>query len=164
MRRQVAGFVVAIAAAVLLTGLPAEAEPPAAGTISPAATSATWQGGPFTVPNPSGVCPLAVTPGCDTYQLTVAPPTTGDYTVAISTTPSSPDDDYDLYVYDANGTEVGSSTSASGSEKVVLDSPHGGTYSVQVVAYMISPGDTYTGNATLTVGAPPAANDPASTQ
>src|SRR4051812_6571370 len=158
--RQVLLFGLAVLAAAIFAVMPAGAAAPAAGTISPAMTTASWQGGPFTVSNPSGVCAIDVQPGCDTYSLNVVPPATGSYSVTITTTPSAPDDDYDLYVYDANGNEVGSSASASGAEKVVLDSPRGGIYKVQVIAYLVNPGDGYTGNATLTLAPPPASNDP----
>jgi hypothetical protein len=158
--RQALLFTLAVLAAVAFAAMPAGAAAPAAGTISSAATTTSWQGGPFTVPNPTGVCAVDVQPGCDTYSLNIVAPATGSYSVTITTTPSAPDDDYDLYVYDANGNEVGSSASASGSEKVVLDSPKGGIYKVQVIAYLVNPGDGYTGNATLTLAPPPASNDP----
>lgn len=137
---------------------------PTGGTVSPAATTTSWTGGPFVAPNPTGVCVGAVTPGCDSYSLTVTPPATGNYTVNVAVTPSSQDDDYDLYVYRADGTTAGSSASASGSESVTLENPAAGTYTVSVVAFMVNPGDTYQGTAKLTVAPPPVAPDPASVQ
>jgi len=150
--------------AVAVLAAASDGATPAGGTVSPAATTTSWQGGPFVVPNPTGVCADAVTPGCDNYSLTISPPPSGAYTVDISTNPSSADDDYDLYVYSPNGTKVGSSASASGHEQVTLNSPAAGTYTVQVVAFMVSPGDTYTGTASMTVAPPPVTPDPSSVQ
>ena len=51
----------------LTTLIPAavsQAATPAAGTVSPAATTTSWTGGPFITSNPSGLC-LAVDPSCD---------------------------------------------------------------------------------------------------
>jgi hypothetical protein len=161
MRKLVLLACVALAAVVLPT---AEGATPAAGTVSTTATSTAWTGGPFLVPNPSGVCVGTVTPGCDTFSLTIAPPASGNYSVNVAVSPSSPDDDYDLYVYRPDGAEAGNSGTASGNESVTLDNPAGGTYSVVVVAFMINPGDTYQGTAKLTVAPPPVANDPTSVQ
>jgi hypothetical protein len=161
MRKLVLLAFVALAAVVLPT---AEGATPAAGTVSTTATSTSWTGGPFLVPNPSGVCVGTVTPGCDTFSLTIAPPASGTYSVNVAVSPSTPDDDYDLYVYRPDGAEAGNSATASGSESVTLDNPAAGTYSVVVVAFMINPGDTYQGTAKLTVAPPPVANDPTSVQ
>jgi pre-peptidase len=150
--------------AVAVLAAASDGATPAGGPVSPAATTTSWQGGPFLVPNPTGVCADAVTPGCDNYSLTITAPPTGAYTVDISTNPSSADDDYDLYVYAPDGRKVGSSASASGREQVTLDSPAAGTYTVQVVAFMVNPGDTYTGTATMTVAPPPVTPDPSSVQ
>ena len=90
----------------LMALLPAavHAAVPAAGTVSPATPTSSWTGGPFLTSNPSGLC-LAVDPSCDTYALTITPPATGNYTVEITTTPSSEGDDYDLYVKGPSGAD-----------------------------------------------------------
>jgi hypothetical protein len=132
----------------------ANAAAPAAGTVSPVAPSATWSGGPFVTSNPSGLC-FVVDPACDTYTLTIVPPASGNYTVEISTTPSAEGDDYDLYVNNAAGTRVGSSTTDGGHERVVLSNPPGGTYTVNTLAWLVQPGGTYQGKATLAVGSTP---------
>ena len=134
---------------------------PAGGTVSPAATTATWKGGPFFTSNPSGVCVGPADPSCDTYSLTIVPPATGSFTVEITTTPSSSGDDYDLYVYSPTGATVGSSTSSGGAERVVLENPMAGTYRVTVLAWLVAPGGTYDGRATLGV-LPPTQSDPKS--
>jgi len=147
-----------IAGLIALLPAAAPAATPAAGTISPLAPSSTWSGGPFVTSNPSGLC-LAVDPSCDTYALTIAPPATGSYTVEIAIEPSAEGDDYDLYVDGPAGQRVGSSTSSGGREKVVLDNPPAGTYSVRTLAWLVAPGGTYAGTATLKVGTAPPPED-----
>nr|MBA3384473.1 hypothetical protein [Actinomycetota bacterium] len=155
VRPLLVGLVLGVAA--LVPGASVAATP-AAGTVSPVAASVSWSGGPFLTSNPSGLC-FAVDPSCDIYALTIVPPATGNYTVEITTTPSSEGDDYDLYVNGPTGARVGSSTTPSGHERVVLTNPAAGTYSVRTLAWLVSPGGTYTGKATLAVGsAPPPAN------
>ena len=136
----------------------APAATPAAGTISPLAPSSSWAGGPFLTSNPSGLC-FAIDPSCDTYALTIVPPATGSYTVEIAITPSAEGDDYDLYVNGPGGERVGSSTSSGGHEKVVLNNPPGGTYSVSTLAWLVAPGGTYSGTATLKVATAPPPED-----
>ncbi|CAN5197300.1 hypothetical protein BH24PSE2_BH24PSE2_08580 [soil metagenome] len=126
---------------------------PDSGTVSQASPSVAWQGATFTESNPA-TCPAEVdAPGCDRYMLTIVPPA-GGFEVEITTEPSSPSDDYDLYVYDSSGAAVGSSASAGGSERVLLDNPAGGTYTVVVQAFLVEPGGTYDGAATLTLQDP----------
>ena len=109
----------------LLPAAVSHAAVPSAGTVSQATASSSWTGGPFLTSNPSGLC-FAVDPSCDTYSLTIVPPATGNYTVEITTTPSSEGDDYDLFVNGPTGERVGSSTSPGGHEKVVLTNPPAG--------------------------------------
>ncbi|HUF83441.1 MAG TPA: PPC domain-containing protein, partial [Acidimicrobiia bacterium] len=136
----------------------AQAATPAGGTVSTEAPTATWSGGPFLTSNPTGVC-APLDPACDRFALTIAPPESGDYTVEIAiTTPHPNDDDFDLYVHGPDGTRVGSSTTATGDERVTLENPAAGTYSVQVLAWLVSPGATYEGKATL--GVEPVVEDP----
>jgi len=138
----------------LLPAAASHAATPIAGTVSQTTASPTWTGGPFLTSNPSGLC-FAVDLSCDTYALTIVPPATGNYTVEITTTPSSEGDDYDLYVDGPTGVRVGSSGSPGGHEKVILTNPPAGTYSVRTLAWLVTPGGTYAGKATLAVGAAP---------
>src|SRR5688572_25511724 len=154
-RLLLAGLVLGLTA---LLPVVANAATPAAGSVSPVATSSSWTGGPFLTSNPSGLC-IAVDPSCDNYSLTIVPPATGSYTLEITTTPSSEGDDYDLYVRGPAGQTVGSSTSSGGHEKVVLNNPPGGTYSVRTLAWLVAPGGTYTGTATLAVATAPPPED-----
>jgi hypothetical protein len=134
---------------------------PASGTVSAAAPSVSWTGGPFVTSNPSGVCLTSVDPACDNFQLTIAPPTTGDYTVDIVV--SAPEgNDIDLAVYGPAGTRVGSSATESGTEKVTLTKPAAGTYRVQTLAWLVEPGTTYDGSAKLNVLASPSTPEPGS--
>ena len=148
----------------LIALLPAtvHAAVPGAGTVSQATPTSSWTGGPFLSSNPSGLCLTAVDPSCDTYALTITPPATGNYTVEITTTPSSEGDDYDLYVSGPSGATVGSSTTSGGHEKVVLTNPSAGTYSVNTLAWLVTPGGTYQGKATLAVASTPPPGDPTS--
>src|SRR5215210_4476764 len=137
----------------------ANAAAPAAGTVSPVAPTSSWTGGPFVTSNPSGVCFVA-DPACDAYALTIVPPASGNYMVEITTTPSAEGDDYDLYVNNSAGQRVGSSTTDGGHEKVTLSNPPGGTYTVNTLAWLVQPGGTYQGKATLAVSSAPPTSDP----
>ena len=100
---------------------------PPAGTVA-AGTPVTWTGGPFVTSSP-GLTAECVdgSPSCDTYRLTVVA-SPGNYSLEVKVTPFFPTDDYDLFIYDANGVQVGSSTNAPGSiEKATLESPPAGT-------------------------------------
>jgi hypothetical protein len=149
-------LVTAIVAAAVAGLLPSSATSaaPASGTVSPVQTTAAWQGGPATASNPSGAClggGLDVI--CDRYLLTITPPATGDYSVNITVTIPNADDDWDLFVYGPDGNQVGSSTNGAGSvESVPLNNPVAGTYEVFANPWLVNPGGTYSGKATMTVG------------
>ncbi len=134
-------------AALALAPAAAPAASPSGGTVSPASPSTSWSGGPFVVSNPAACLPVDA--GCDRFALTVVPPATGSYVVAISTEPAADGDDYDLFVFDAAGNEVGSSASSGGRERVSLIDPAAGTYTVEVQAFLVAPGSTYQGAAAL---------------
>jgi len=155
LRLPLLGLIVGL---VALLPASSHAATPATGTVSPVAPSTSWTGGPFLTSNPSGLC-FSIDPACDTYALTIVPPATGSYTVEIAITPSAEGDDYDLYVNGPGGERVGSSTSPTGHEKVVLSNPAGGTYTVSTLAWLVTPGGTTTGNATLKVATAPPPED-----
>ncbi len=153
------GFL-ALVVGVLVGAGSALAAVPAAGTVSPVTPTATWTGS-FITSNPSGVCLGPVDPACDTYSLTIAPPASGSSTVEITAKATAAGDDIDLFVYGPTGGTVGSSTTATGDERVVLENPAAGTYRVSVLAWLVTPGGTYNGKATLVatpVGPPPDPN------
>jgi hypothetical protein len=152
---------IALALAALLAGPVAlipgvsGAAVPAAGAVSTATPSAAWTGGPFLTSNPSGVCLTDLDPACDTFTLTIEPPVGGvDYSVEIAIT-AAEGNDFDLYVYGPSGARVGSSATETGNESVTLSKPAAGAYKVRVLAWLVSPGATYSGTAKLTVGAVP---------
>src|SRR6185503_3851049 len=97
-------------------------------------------------------------PSCDSHRLTVAA-TAGNSALTIEVTPGTPADDYDVFLYDANGIQVGSSTNSAGTvEKITLESPAAGVYTVKVLAFLVAPGSTYSATARLagsTSTAPP---------
>jgi hypothetical protein len=149
MRGSVGLLVVFASVVALLVAGPAGSATPAGGTVSTVTPTAAWTGGPFVTSNPSGVCAGPVDPSCDNYSLTITRPATGNFTVEITTTPSASGDDYDLYVYGPSGARVGSSASSGGTERVLLENPASGTYRVNVLAWLVMPGGTYAGKATL---------------
>src|SRR6266576_2394790 len=85
--------------------------------------------------------------------LAVLLPGSATSAVPASVTIPNAGDDWDLFVYGPDGTRVGSSTNGAGSaETVPLNNPAGGTYEVFVNPWLVNPGDTYNGKATMTVG------------
>src|SRR5215467_254156 len=85
--------------------------PPAGGT-----STVTWSGGPYTavVESPS-MCATLGSAGCDTFTLQVNVPATfyaanPNYSVVVQIQWPDSVNDFDLYVYDASGNVVGSST------------------------------------------------------
>jgi hypothetical protein len=142
---------VAVATAALLPGSATSAVP-ASGTISPASTSVSWQGGPAVVSNPSGVCVGGVDVTCDRFLLTITPPPTGNYSVEITLTASNTDDDWDLFVFGPDGTSESSTKSAPNYPEVVrLNNPAAGTWRVYGNPWLVNPGSTYSAAATMTV-------------
>jgi hypothetical protein len=147
MHKQFVFAVLFVAALVVLPG--AHASNPSSSTVS-AASPSTWIGGPFAASSPS-LAPECVdgSPSCDTHALTVVP-APGNYSLEINVRAAVPTDDYDLYVYDSNGVQVGSDGAPPGiPERVVLENPPGGVYTVKVLAFLVAPGSTYTATATL---------------
>lgn len=132
---------------------------PSGGTISSDNPTIVWSGKTFLTSNPTvglvlSQC-LSADPACDSFDLTVANPLPkDDYTVEVAITAASTGDDYDLYVYGPNGEEIGHSATPSGNEQVTLFNPPPATYRVVVVAWLVVPGSTYAGQATLALVPP----------
>ena len=142
---------VAVGLVALIPGVTGAAVP-AGGTVSIATPTTTWTGGPFLTSNPSGVCLTTADPSCDSFALTITPPATGTWTVDVSIATAA-GNDLDLYVYGPSGTRVASSASEGGNESVTLTNPSGGVYRVVTLAWLVTPGTTYSGTAKLNVGA-----------
>jgi hypothetical protein len=85
-------------------------------------------------PTASATCGGPGSASCDNYKLTIAPPSYA-FRVEIVVTPQLVDD-YDLEVYGPDGTLRGSSGNSPGEpEKVVLNNPAAGVYTVSVAPY-----------------------------
>ncbi len=145
----------AAAAALVVTGLSlgqADAATPREGSLSTAATSTSWSGGPFAAANVTGAAgdPDCSAPqSCDDYTLHVATPAGygSAHTLAVKVGWGQSAADFDLYVLDAAGHVVGSSASSADPEQVVLP-PTSGDYTVRVVPYAPL-GESYQATATL---------------
>lgn len=135
--------VVMVTAGAALMG-PAEAATPAAGKLGGKAKSVSWSG-TATAPNPAG-CVGAADPTCDHYALTLNVKSTQDVSIAIV---GAEGDDWDLFVYGPDGSQVASSATSSGSESVVIDGAPAGTYEVRVQPFTVTPGASYDGRAAV---------------
>ncbi|NNF60521.1 MAG: exo-alpha-sialidase [Gammaproteobacteria bacterium] len=111
----------------------AYAATPPVGTVSEASTTVMWTGAPSSS-NPAACDPSS----CDTFELTIVPPSYSPYKVIIemdSTGPTPDQDDYDMQVFDPAGNQAGSSGSSGSNEKIALFNPPAGTYEVVVQAW-----------------------------
>ena len=125
--------------------------PPAGGT-----STVTWSGGPYTavVESPS-MCATLGSAGCDTFTLQVNVPATfyaanPNYSVVVQIRWPDSVNDFDLYVYDASGNVVGSSTGGAPETSETADCGQlpAGTYTVQVVAFAVV-NESYTGSGSI---------------
>ena len=148
------GLALGLAALVLATG--GRAADPAAGTIGPAAPETAWQGETYTLARIAGpeACP-AEDPDdatCDHFTLTVdVEPTywdTHDGGVRVRISWPNPADDFDFYVYDASGNEVGrGATGPSNVEEAFVPEPSG-TLKILVVPFLVT-SSGYSGTASF---------------
>lgn len=141
---------VPLAVVVLLAApVAGNAAEPDSGTVSADSPAVAWSGGPFLTSNPT-VC-LPEDPACDRFALTIEPSGEPGDSVEV-TTAADEGDDYDLFVFAPDGSLAGSSATASGNESVTLFEPVAGIYTVEVQAWLVTPGSTYVGGAMFTVG------------
>ncbi|MEO8459689.1 MAG: Ig-like domain-containing protein [Dokdonella sp.] len=142
----------------MVSALAFAATPPS-GTLSQANQMVTWTGGPL-IPTAASTCGGPANASCDNFALTIMPPSFG-FKVKITLTASAVDD-YDLEVYDPNGTLAASSGNGPGSPEVVqLLNPVAGTYTVSASPY--APLTAYTAVAEIIAdssGGPPPAGGP----
>lgn len=163
----------AAAAAVLAVGLtavllpPADAATPASGTVSDTSPSVRYTAGPFVAPNVTGTAGAVnctAPQSCDDYALTVATPAGYGTTHSLKVTVSWPTAaaDFDVYLLDSAGREVGVAASSSDPE-VIQVSPNAGKYTVRVVPYAPA-GQSFTATVALVTNpaAPPTSTAPAS--
>jgi hypothetical protein len=151
-RRALSSLIAAHLVAAMALAPASFAATPSSGTLSSAAPSVTWSGGPYTaVTADPSLCTSAT---CDTFALTVNVSATyyssnPGASVRVGLTWGSSTDDFDLYVYDSAGNLVGSSAQGgTTSELADLGQPASGTYTVQVVAFATA-NTIYSGSAVL---------------
>ncbi|MEU1839382.1 sialidase family protein [Micromonospora chersina] len=139
----------------------AEAATPGAGTVSSTTPTVTWTGGPFAVPNTTatiGALACNAAAPCDDYALTVDVPagydTANDLKIKVSWANSAAD--FDVYLYDGSGAEVGQAASTADPETLVVP-PRAGQYTVRIVPFAPL-GESY--SATAELAAKPAAPAP----
>ena len=158
-----ATLILATAVCLIFIARPAAASNPAAGTISPNGPSVTWQG-----PLTGGACATEATcvegANCDTFKLTLSG-TEEDWAgkvVNVTINWLNPANDYDLYIHKgencpATGVCEGPIVSQDGNgapstqEAGSIDPSSTGTgvYLVRLVIFSVTPGDPYTGTATV---------------
>ena len=150
---------------IAIAGVPALASSPGAGSVSDTAPATSWAGGPFAVPNTTGLAgPVACAPQlCDDFALTVSTPAGyGDtHRLRISVSWPLAAADFDVYLLDAAGNPVGSAASSADPELVVA-APDAGSYTVRVVPFAPL-GQSYTATASLVeipVNPPPSTAPP----
>jgi hypothetical protein len=148
-------IVCALAAALLVESRLSAASPPS-GSVSPDSPSLKWSGGPFAAANPVGCFSVSgIDPTCDRFSLTIVPPKSKDYVVrvrvsaATASDPAIGHDDLDLFVRNPNNQTIATSGTSGGVEEVLLFNPPGGTYTVIVQPFLVIPGATYTGVASI---------------
>lgn len=149
-----------IAFTILFFSLASVAATPGTGTLAPSssggASSISWTGGPYTAvtADPS----LCTQFTCDEFLLTVNISSSfytqnPDYSVRVHISWADEPNDFDLYVYDANGNLVNSSAQGNTTfEDADLGQLTSGTFRVQVVAFS-TVNEMYSGVASL--GPPP---------
>jgi hypothetical protein len=159
----------ALAASALAFGPGAtEASTPSSGTVSDTATSTSWGGGPYVVPNITGSAlgaPDCSAPdSCDDFALKVSTPagygTDHDLVVKVSWPNTAAD--FDVYLLDSAGNTVGSAASSADPEQIIVP-PTSGSYTVRVVPFAPL-GDSYGATATLAAkpaNPPPGTSTPA---
>ena len=142
-------------ATVLLRFSPVRAASPAADTVSrPGNLTVTWKEGPLIGSTTSPLAANCSNSPCDTFYLTVGSVNPGDE-VTVSVKWTNPANDFDLYIFDSTGAQVGSSgDSAPDSVEETTIPAVPGRYSVRVLVYSVAV-DSIAGTATLHAGAAP---------
>ncbi len=150
MRMTTLSAVISMAAVFSSTvALRAHAAEPSSGTLTPTSEPISYTAGPFFVANPSpqaglaGVPPVCEDDGvsCDKFELTVTLPDNYDVTnpadlIEVSVVWPDASADFDMYVYDAAGVEVGRSASGADPEVARFIAGKGTkTYTVQVIPF-----------------------------
>ena len=135
----------------------ATAANPSAGTLSQGNPSLTWTGAPIAGANlDESTCQEGVT--CDTYTLRLAPGNYPNKRITVGITWLVPANDFDLYVHEGTvdgpivTQSAGGAPSTTERASISIDPPNVTSikvYVVRVVAFSVTPGDIYTGDASL---------------
>lgn len=153
--RRVGAFLAALfCLAALAVPAITQAATPSAGVISKR-QSVEWSGGPFAASTlgvaPGGRCVGPNASVCDQFSLTVDAPSGA--AVAVAITSDIAGDDYDLFVFYADGSSAASGQrSAPDDDQVVFEhrlDRGSGPYEVRIDPAIVTPGSTYHGMAAL---------------
>lgn len=121
-----------------------QAANPSSGTLSSANRIITYTAGPFLTSNPSATgtgAPTCTAQTCDDFALTVTVPVGAtNSTVKVTTSWPDANEDYDLYVNNAAGQEVGSAATSALPETLTFTVPASGTYTVRNVPFLVTGG------------------------
>ena len=140
----------ALSAAVALfcTPLVLTAATPSSGSVDGTNKTTTWSGEIAKLPTGSASCAGPNDPACDNYVLTVADPGR-PFNVVVRVDPQG--GDWDLELYDSNGTLVDTSGNlVTQVESVEITTP--GTYVVAAAPFAPNPALPYAATATMTLG------------
>jgi hypothetical protein len=150
-RRILLALPAVFAAVVAFAATGALGASPSSGSISMSSPTVQWTGGPFVASNPAGCVAGSADPTCDSFLLTVdRPEDTKKYRVEITVSTANTADDYDVFVYDAEGNTVDDATSeGTPPERAVIADAKDGTYEVQVQPWLVDPGSTYQAEAKM---------------
>jgi len=172
MRRlAVVASIIGLAAAITPV---AGAAKPAGGTLSKAKRSLSWSGGPYTVSQPTGdaqtqtgglvetACPGGKTDSmCDHFMLKVNMGAGSKIKISLGASSSGLEilqtvadgpNDFDLYVYAPDGSEVGESVNAGTHESLIFalkPAWRNKAFEVRIAPYMVVPGATYSAKAAV---------------
>ena len=176
MRRMTRALMAVAAICAVVASVPAaQAASPASGTLNKKVRSLSWKGGPFNGPMPTGDAQTlsggavqtaclqgSSDPICDHFHLKVDMGPRSLIKLAMTCSSSgleilqtggllSSPNDFDMYVYAPDGTEVGESVTGGCHETVtfsVTRASRNKPYEVRVAPYDVIPGATYTVKAT----------------
>jgi hypothetical protein len=142
--RRVSVGIALVVGVALLAAVPTvrvRASSPSGGSLSPGQPFVRWSGGPLTGTTGVGSSdPSMCTPtACDTFSLRVS--VTAPYWaqhpggVVVRTSWTNPDNEMDLYIFDAKGNEVARSDQLhTNFQQALLPAPAQGTYEVKMVS------------------------------
>lgn len=153
MLRRVAALALPATLALVMSLVPfpsgVAAGTPSSGTISQASPSLAYTAGPFVVPVADSSLCDALTAPCDTFALTVSTPAGYELTNSVKVVIAWPNKaaDFDLYVIDATGRTITSSSSGEDPEAALFPAK-AGSYTLLVVPFLPL-GETFSGTITF---------------